>query len=128
MLAESVPETAAWWRPYACGVSRVFTLLAFSRGMADDDVETITVSIDTDEDADAIELPSGLVDVLAEQGQSPAAVVGDITLLSFASRAHHLVHHGEDDNPELEAIEAETMDLFEERFGVTFGEATGHQH
>jgi hypothetical protein len=96
--------------------------------MADDDVETITVSIEAGDDADAIELPAGLVDVLAEQGQQPAEVVGDITLLSFASRAHHLVHHGDGDSPELEAIEAETMELFEERFGVTFGEATGHQH
>jgi hypothetical protein len=103
-------------------------LVVVRDGMADDDVETITVSIETDADADEVELPSGLVDVLAEQGQSPAEVVGDITLLSFASRAHHLVHHGEGDNPELEAIEAETMELFEERFGVTFGEATGHQH
>jgi len=96
--------------------------------MADDDVETITVSIDTGDDSDAVELPGGLVDVLAEQGQTEAEVVADITLLSFAQRAHHIAHHGEGDDPELDAIEAETMALFEERFGVTFGEATGHQH
>jgi hypothetical protein len=93
-----------------------------------DDVETVTISIEANGDSDEVTLPTGLVDVLAEQGQSPAEVVGDITLLSFASRAHHLVHHGEGDDPELAAIEEETMDLFEERFGVTFGEATGHQH
>jgi len=96
--------------------------------MVDDDVETTTVSIDTGDDSDAVELPSGLVDVLAEQGQSPAEVVGDITLLSFAQRAHHIAHHGEGDDPELDAIEEKAMELFEERFGVTFGEATGHQH
>jgi hypothetical protein len=93
-----------------------------------DDVETITVSISTDDTSDEVELPTGLVDMLAEGDQDAAETVGDITLLSFASRAHHIVHHGQGADEELEAQEARIMDLFEERFGVTFGEATGHQH
>jgi hypothetical protein len=93
-----------------------------------DDVETITFAIESDDDEDEVELPADLIDMLAEQGQSPAEVVADITLLSFASRAHHLAHHGEGDAPEIDDVESKAMDLFEERFGVTFGEATGHQH
>ncbi|WP_435332989.1 DUF7545 family protein [Haloarchaeobius sp. TZWWS8] len=93
-----------------------------------DDIETVTFSIESDEDADEVTLPLDLVELLAEGEQSPAEVVGDITMLSFASRAHHIVHHGEDADEHLEAVEQSAMDLFEERFGVTFGEATGHQH
>lgn len=93
------------------------------------DVETTTFSIETDDgDADDVTIPTGLVDLLAEEGQGQAETVADITLLSFASRAHHIVHHGEDASDELEAQEARVMDLFEERFGVTFAEATGHHH
>ncbi|AGB38470.1 DUF7545 family protein [Natronococcus occultus] len=94
-----------------------------------DDVDTTTITISTDDDAtDEITLPSGLVDLLAEGGQDSAETIGDITLLSFASRAHHIVHHGEGTDPELEAQEERIMELFEERFGQTFAEATGHQH
>ena len=94
-----------------------------------EDVETITFSIATqDGDGDEVVLPAGLVDLLAEEGQRPAETVGDIALLSFASRAHHIVHHGEGGDEELEALEARAMELFEERFGVTYAEATGHHH
>ncbi|QFU81353.1 DUF7545 family protein [Natronorubrum aibiense] len=94
-----------------------------------DDVETTTVSISTDDDTtDEVTIPSGLIDLVAEGDQTEAETIGDVALLSFASRAHHLVHHGQGANEELEAQEARIMDLFEERFGVTYGEATGHQH
>ncbi len=94
-----------------------------------DDVTTTTISITADDDStDDVTLPSGLIDLVAEGDQSSAETIGDVTLLSFASRAHHIVHHGEETDEALEAQEARIMDLFEERFGVTFGEATGHQH
>lgn len=94
-----------------------------------DQVETITFSIEAEDGAvDEVTVPAGLVDLLAEDGQSPAEAVGDVALLSFASRAHHLVHHGADADEDLEAQEERVMDLFEERFGVTFAEATGHHH
>ncbi|WP_306052547.1 DUF7545 family protein [Natronococcus wangiae] len=94
-----------------------------------DEVETISISISADDGStDDVTLPAGLVDLVAEGDQDAAETVGDITLLSFASRAHHIVHHGEGSDPELEAQEERVMELFEERFGVTFGEATGHQH
>ncbi|WP_049912444.1 DUF7545 family protein [Natrialba hulunbeirensis] len=98
--------------------------------MADsDDVETTTISISADDDTtDEVTVPTGLLDLVAEGDQTAAETVGDVTLLSLASRAHHIVHHGQESDEDLEAQEARIMDLFEERFGVTFGEATGHQH
>ncbi|MEY7852074.1 hypothetical protein AB7C87_23055 [Natrarchaeobius sp. A-rgal3] len=93
-----------------------------------DDVETVTFSIESEDDADEVTIPAGLVDLVAEGEQTDAETVGDVVLLSFASRAHHLVHHGHGADEDVEAQEARVMDLFEERFGVTFGEATGHQH
>lgn len=96
--------------------------------MADDTVETITFTIESGADSDEVTVPATLVELLSEGDQPPAEAVGDIVLLSFASRAHHLVHHGDAVDEDVEAAEASAMDLFEERFGVTFGEATGHQH
>lgn len=94
-----------------------------------DEVDTTTVSISTDDGtSDEVTVPSGLIDLVAEGDQTDAETIGDVTLLSFASRAHHIVHHGQEADEELEAQEARIMELFEERFGVTYGEATGHQH
>ncbi|WP_121741224.1 DUF7545 family protein [Natronorubrum halophilum] len=94
-----------------------------------DEVDTTTISISTDDETtDDVTVPSGLIDLVAEGDQTDAETIADVTMLSFASRAHHIVHHGEGADEELEAQEARIMDLFEERFGVTYGEATGHQH
>ncbi|WP_254524779.1 DUF7545 family protein [Natrinema caseinilyticum] len=94
-----------------------------------DEVKTTTFSISSEDGAtDDVTIPAGLVDLVAEGDQTDAETIGDVMLLSFASRAHHVVHHGDSDDDELEAQESKVMDLFEERFGVTFGEATGHQH
>lgn len=94
-----------------------------------DEVDTTTVTITADDDSsDDVAIPAGLVDLVAEGDQTTAETVGDITLLSFASRAHHMVHHGESGDEDLAAQEERIMELFEERFGMTFGEATGHQH
>jgi hypothetical protein len=50
-------------------------------------------------------------------------------MLSFAQQAHALVHHApEEPDEEVVANEEKTMELFEERFGQTFGEMTGHSH
>ncbi|WP_247002142.1 DUF7545 family protein [Halosolutus gelatinilyticus] len=94
-----------------------------------DEVDTTTFSITADDGStDDVTVPTGLVELVAEGDQNGAETVADVLLLSFASRAHHLVHHGEAGDDDLEAQESRVMDLFEERFGVTFGEATGHQH
>lgn len=93
------------------------------------DEATFTIE-DPDGNTDDVTLPVGLVDLFAEEGdESNAQVVGDIALMAFAQRAHAVVHHSEEQvDDELEAIEQAALDQFEERFGQTFGEATGHQH
>jgi|AntRauMinimDraft_4_1070384.scaffolds.fasta_scaffold00025_95 hypothetical protein len=93
------------------------------------DEATFTIE-DPDGNTDDVTLPAGLVDLFAEpDDDSNAQVVGDIVLMAFAQRAHAVVHHQEGQvDEELEEIEAATLDQFEERFGQTFGEATGHQH
>jgi hypothetical protein len=93
-------------------------------------VETETYTIEgPDGDTDELELPVGLVDTLAEQGESPTSVVAEIALLSFVQRSHAIVHHAEGETPaDLEAINDTAEELFEERFGMSFAEATGHDH
>jgi len=99
------------------------------RSMADGDPETVTLTIAGDDDEDTLTLPLELVQALGEEGQSAPEVVGDLAMLSVANRAHHMVHHHEGEaDPKVAALEGSAMDLFEERFGVTFGEATGHSH
>ena len=42
---------------------------------------------------------------------------------------HATVHHAEGgDTDRYRDIEEATMELFEERFGATYGELTGHDH
>ena len=94
------------------------------------DVETATVRIESDDgEIDELTLPRELLAMVDEGGQSDAEIVADVAMLSFASRVHHLVAHSEGEpDEEMQNIEAETMDQFEERFGMTFAEATGHSH
>lgn len=98
--------------------------------MTDSDVteaETLQFTIEADGERDTVTIPRGIVDLLTEDGGSAPVVAGDIVLLSCAQRVHAVVHHGEGEvTDELLAIEARTMGLFEERFGATFEEATGH--
>ena len=88
-----------------------------------------SVRIEVDGEAEEIAIPGALIEALSEPGDSPAAVVADVAVLSFAGRAHALLHHGDGEPGEaLRDAEAEMMDRFEERFGVTYAEATGHSH
>lgn len=91
--------------------------------------ETLTLRIESDEDGEELEVPAALVDMLAEGDESAPAVVADVALMALAQRVHGAVHHAEGEpDQELQDAEAVTMDLFEDRFGMTFGEATGHSH
>jgi hypothetical protein len=97
--------------------------------MADIDVETLTLTVTVDGEEEELTVPRGLFDLLGEEEETPAETVANLSLLSLANRIHHAVHHHEGEvDPEVAAIEEATMESFEDRFGMTFGEATGHQH
>ncbi|MFC7073840.1 hypothetical protein ACFQJ7_03230 [Halovenus rubra] len=91
--------------------------------------ETTTVSIEVDGESDEFEIPLTLTNALSEGEESSADVVGNLALLGLAQQAHGIVHHGHGDvGDELEAAEEATLDEFEERFGQSFQEMTGHSH
>jgi hypothetical protein len=95
--------------------------------MADDDL--LQARIEVGDESGELEVPETLVDMLAEGDEPAPEVLGDIVLFGLAQRAHAAVHHAEGETDEtLADAEATTMELFEERFGMTYGEATGHSH
>ncbi|MFB6104332.1 MAG: hypothetical protein ABEJ57_04510 [Halobacteriaceae archaeon] len=82
-----------------------------------------------DGEPDEVTLPAGLVDLFNEADDPPARVVGDLVQVAFTQRAHALVHHAEDEvDDEVAALEEQALELFEQRFGRSFEEVTGHQH
>ena len=93
-------------------------------------VDTETYSVESPDGGTAeFELPEGLVDVLAEQGESPAEVVADVAFQSFVQQAHAIVHHSDGDVPEdLVRMNETAEDLFEERYGQSLADAMGHHH
>lgn len=96
-----------------------------------DDVETITYTIESPSgDAEELEVPAGVVDMLREDDdETDTEVLGDLALLSLTQQAHALVHHAPEDPGEaVRAQEEKALELFEERFGQSFGEMTGHSH
>ncbi|PSQ03177.1 hypothetical protein BRC92_07440 [Halobacteriales archaeon QS_4_69_31] len=96
--------------------------------MADSDIVTVTIESE-DGVTDDLEVPTALLDMLAEGDETAPEVIGDIAMFGFAQRIHGAVAHSEGEvDDELEAVEELTLDLFEERFGRTFAELTGHDH
>jgi hypothetical protein len=94
-----------------------------------DPTDTLTLSIDSADASDELTIPTAMVDLLAEDGESAPQIVGDLALFGLAQRIHAAVHHGQDDPGEdLQNLEELTLELFEERFGMSYGEATGHSH
>ncbi|MFB6070588.1 MAG: hypothetical protein ABEJ76_06135 [Halanaeroarchaeum sp.] len=90
---------------------------------------TVTIALETDGDADEIELSADLIDLFREQDtETDVEIVGDMVVMAFAERVHAILHHGQGADEDLEAIEADVMDRFEDRFGMTYEEATGHSH
>ena len=91
--------------------------------------ETVTLTLEAAEDSDGLEVPVVLVEMLSEDGETVPEIVGDLAMLSLAQQAHSVVHHSQGEiDPKMEAAEELTMELFEERFGRTYAEVTGHGH
>ena len=91
--------------------------------------ETTTVRIETDDSSDELEVPVRVLELLSEEGEEPAGVVGDLVMLGVAQQAHGIVHHAQGEvDDDLQAAEKRTMELFEERFGQSYAEVTGHNH
>jgi hypothetical protein len=92
------------------------------------DVQTDTVEVPGGERA-TFELPAGLVDVVSEQKEGEAKIVGDVAFQPFVQQAHSLVHHNENEVPQdLEEIHAKAEELFEERYGQSLADAMGRHH
>jgi len=93
--------------------------------------ETVTLTIEADDGTeDELTVPTSLLAMLREEDdETPPEIVGDIAMFGLAQRVHGAIHHGQGDAPEeLVDAEAQIMELFEERFGATFDELTGHSH
>jgi len=91
--------------------------------------DTVTLRIEGEDADDEVVLPTEMLDLLREEGESDAEIVGDLALFSCAQRIHATVHHAEGgDTEQFRAIEEQTMDLFEDRFGASYAELTGHDH
>ena len=91
--------------------------------------DTVTVRIETEESGDKVEVPERIVELLSEEGDTATGVVADLVMLGIAQQAHGIVHHTEGEvDYELAQAEELTMELFEERFGQTYAEVTGHGH
>jgi hypothetical protein len=91
--------------------------------------DTVTLTIEDEETVDELEVPSKLFDMVREDDVSDARVVGDIAMMGLAQRIHGAVHHMEGEvDDDVAAVDELTMELFEERFGQSFAELTGHGH
>ncbi|MEF8789581.1 MAG: hypothetical protein V5A61_05605 [Haloarculaceae archaeon] len=95
-----------------------------------DQSDTVTLTVESEEGSDEVTLPAELIDLLKEESEeTPAEVVGDLAMMGCAQRIHATVHHSQGDvDPTIERLEELTMELFEERFGASYGEMTGHSH
>jgi hypothetical protein len=88
------------------------------------EVETLQLTLEANGTHDTVTIPRGFVALLAEDAALASVLVGDTVVFSVAQRVHAVVHQSEGAvTDELLAIEAQTMALFEERFGTTFEEA-----
>jgi len=91
--------------------------------------DTVTLTIEGEEDADELTVPSGLLDLLRENDEADPQVIGDIAMFGLAQRIHGAVAHGQGEpDQEIQDLETLTLELFEERFGASFAELTGHDH
>ena len=93
-------------------------------------VDTIRLTVETETDADELELPAEILELYREDPEeTDAQIASDMLVMAFSERAHALAHHSEgEESEDIQAIESDMMELFEDRFGVSYAEATGHSH
>lgn len=92
------------------------------------DHQTYTIESPDGETA-TFDLPEGLVETVAEPGETEADTVADVAFQTFVQQAHALVHHSDGEvPPDLEAMNEAAEALFEERYGQSLSEAMGHEH
>lgn len=92
--------------------------------------DSLTVTLEVGSETEEIELPADIVDLYREEAnESDAQVIADMLVMAFSERAHAIAHHGEGGDEEtIQRIEDDMMAIFEDRFGMTYAEATGHSH
>ncbi|MFB6165958.1 MAG: hypothetical protein ABEJ31_12430 [Haloarculaceae archaeon] len=92
--------------------------------------ETVTLEIASEGgESDELTVPAVVLDMLREEGDSDPEIIGDIAMLGLAQRIHGAIHHAQGEpSQQIKDAEDVTNELFEERFGQSFGEMTGHQH
>lgn len=92
--------------------------------------DSVTLTIEGDDTSDELTVPPAMLDLLREdEAETDPQVVGDLAMLGLAQRIHTAVHHSEGDVDEaIQEVHDDMMANFEDRFGQTFGELTGHQH
>lgn len=92
-------------------------------------METTDVQIAVDDSEETIGLPADVLSFFGGGEQPAAETVGDLLIVDCAHRLHGHVHHGEEAaDPRIEEAERSMRELFEERFGASFAEVTGHAH
>jgi len=85
-------------------------------------------TIEADGGVEEVTVPANAVDLLADE-ETPVEVAGDLVVLGLAQQVHASVHHAEGEPSEaLSEAESDLMDAFEDRFGISFGQMTGHDH
>jgi hypothetical protein len=91
--------------------------------------ETVTVTLETDEYSDELQVPADAIDVLNESDGGAPTVVADLAMLGIAQQLHTLINHTQEEiGEDVEQAEEQALELFEERFGRSFAEMTGHDH
>lgn len=91
--------------------------------------ETTTVRIHVDDTDDEVELPRGVIEFFADEGQSPAETIGDLVAVGCTQRLHGVVHHGGGEPGEdVRGLESAMGEQFEARFGTSFESLLDHEH
>jgi len=97
--------------------------------MAETEDRTFVIT-DEDGDTDEIVAPAALLEALDEGDDSDSVIVGDVAQMALTGQSHAMVHHstGGDIPDELVEADDRMQELFEQRFGSSYAEATGHSH